>query len=126
MCNYAIFLITAGVSLPRTLRQSDVNMWSALEAVQMKGYVQSLLGGLDAPVAEGGGNLSVSGLPQRSERARITCRLTDSIHWLAPSYGVGLLGPIFAFFCTHCWFFLNYPFRFVLSTLLGVYGVRAT
>ena len=35
-------------------------MWDALEAVQMKDYVQSLPGGLDAPVSEGGGNLSVS------------------------------------------------------------------
>lgn len=41
-------------------RQSDVHMWAALEAVQMKDYVQGLPGGLDAPVAEGGGNLSVS------------------------------------------------------------------
>ncbi|CAM9886717.1 unnamed protein product [Scytosiphon promiscuus] len=40
-------------------KQSDVHMWAALEAVQMKDYVQSLPGGLDAPVAEGGGNLSV-------------------------------------------------------------------
>lgn len=42
------------------LRQSDVDMWAALEAVQMKDYVLALPGGLDAPVAEGGGNLSVS------------------------------------------------------------------
>ncbi|CAM9873955.1 unnamed protein product, partial [Sphacelaria rigidula] len=41
-------------------KYSDAMMWEALESVQMKGYVQSLLGGLDAPVAEGGGNLSVS------------------------------------------------------------------
>lgn len=35
-------------------------MWAALEAVQMEDYVLSLPGGLDAPVSEGGGNLSVS------------------------------------------------------------------
>lgn len=35
-------------------------MWEALEAVQMKVYVKALPGGLDAPVSEGGGNLSVS------------------------------------------------------------------
>lgn len=35
-------------------------MWQALEAVQMKGYVSALPGTLDAPVTEGGGNLSVS------------------------------------------------------------------
>lgn len=35
-------------------------MWDALEAVQMKDYVTSLPGALDAPVTEGGGNLSVS------------------------------------------------------------------
>ncbi|CAM9972835.1 unnamed protein product, partial [Ectocarpus sp. 12 AP-2014] len=40
-------------------KQSDAQMWASLEAVQMKTYVQSLAGGLDAPVAEGGGNLSV-------------------------------------------------------------------
>ncbi|CAM9399555.1 unnamed protein product, partial [Ectocarpus sp. 12 AP-2014] len=40
-------------------KQSDAHMWASLEAVQMKTYVQSLAGGLDAPVAEGGGNLSV-------------------------------------------------------------------
>ncbi|CAM9967371.1 unnamed protein product, partial [Ectocarpus sp. 12 AP-2014] len=40
-------------------KQSDAQMWASLEAVQMKTYVQSLPGGLDAPVAEGGGNLSV-------------------------------------------------------------------
>ncbi|CAM9122833.1 unnamed protein product, partial [Ectocarpus sp. 4 AP-2014] len=40
-------------------KQSDIHMWASLEAVQMKTYVQSLAGGLDAPVAEGGGNLSV-------------------------------------------------------------------
>eukprot|EP00752_Nemacystus_decipiens_P006715 g6038.t1 len=40
-------------------RQSDVDMWAALEAVQMEDYVLSLPGGLDAPVSEGGGNLSV-------------------------------------------------------------------
>eukprot|EP00903_Cladosiphon_okamuranus_P016201 g14950.t2 len=40
-------------------KQSDVHMWDALEAVQMKNYVLSLPGGLDAPVSEGGGNLSV-------------------------------------------------------------------
>eukprot|EP00752_Nemacystus_decipiens_P006704 g6027.t1 len=40
-------------------KQSDVHMWDALEAVQMKEYVQALPGGLDAPVSEGGGNLSV-------------------------------------------------------------------
>lgn len=40
-----------------------MNMWTALEAVQMKEYVQALPGGLDAAVSEGGGNLSVS-LPE--------------------------------------------------------------
>ncbi|CAM9253787.1 unnamed protein product, partial [Hapterophycus canaliculatus] len=40
-------------------KQCDVHMWAALEAVQMKGYVQALPGGLDARVAEGGNNLSV-------------------------------------------------------------------
>ncbi|CAN0507394.1 unnamed protein product, partial [Scytosiphon promiscuus] len=40
-------------------RQSDVDMWAALEAVQMKEYITALPEGLDAPVSEGGGNLSV-------------------------------------------------------------------
>ena len=40
-------------------RQSDVDMWAALEAVQMKEYIKALPEGLDAPVSEGGGNLSV-------------------------------------------------------------------
>lgn len=34
-------------------------MWAALEAVQMKEYITALPEGLDAPVSEGGGNLSV-------------------------------------------------------------------
>ncbi|CAM9558093.1 unnamed protein product, partial [Ectocarpus sp. 8 AP-2014] len=33
----------------------------------MKTYVQSLAGGLDAPVAEGGGNLSVSYLMRQRQ-----------------------------------------------------------
>lgn len=41
-------------------RQSDIDMWAALEAVQMKEYVQGMPQGLDATVSEGGGNLSVS------------------------------------------------------------------
>ncbi|CAN0043645.1 unnamed protein product, partial [Scytosiphon promiscuus] len=40
-------------------KQSDMCMWDALEAVQMKGHVQALPDGLDALVTEGGGNLSV-------------------------------------------------------------------
>ena len=51
----------ADISLSGTSREPDVHMWSALEAVQMKDHVQALPGGLDSPVAEGGGNLSVSG-----------------------------------------------------------------
>ena len=43
------------------LRHSDVDVWAALEAVQMKSYVQGLSEGLDAPVSEGGSNVSVSG-----------------------------------------------------------------
>ncbi|CAM9167469.1 unnamed protein product, partial [Hapterophycus canaliculatus] len=39
--------------------KSDPQMWAALEAVQMKGHVQALPGGLDGHVAEGGSNLSV-------------------------------------------------------------------
>lgn len=40
-------------------RHSDASMWQALEAVQMKDYVAALPGALDAPVTEGGNNLSV-------------------------------------------------------------------
>lgn len=46
-------------------RHSDTKMWEALEAVQMKYYVSLLPGGLDAPVTEGGGNLSVSAFLSR-------------------------------------------------------------
>lgn len=42
-------------------------MWEALEAVQMKGYVTTLPGALDAPVSEGGNNLSVSRNGSRGE-----------------------------------------------------------
>lgn len=48
------------ITLALFFRQSDLDMWAALEAVQMKGYVYGLPGGLDALVSEGGGNLSVS------------------------------------------------------------------
>ncbi len=44
--------------------------WAALEAVQMKDYVQSLPGGLDAQVAEAGGNLSVSPPPLPPEKSK--------------------------------------------------------
>lgn len=61
------FSYWAGVPVPITLelfyRQSYVDMWAALEAVQMKAFVHGLPGGLDAPVSEGGGNLSVSLTP---------------------------------------------------------------
>lgn len=36
-----------------------MEMWAALEAVQMKEFIRALPEGLDAPVSEGGGNLSV-------------------------------------------------------------------
>ena len=52
-------------------------MWDALEAVQMKDYVLSLPGGLDAPVSEGGGNLSVSRLRKRATQAEAVSREID-------------------------------------------------
>lgn len=63
----------------RALRQSDVHMWAALEAVQMKDYVQSLPGGLDAPVAEGGGNLSVSVTLHVNGRLQPICHLFGNV-----------------------------------------------
>ena len=40
-------------------RHSDAEIWSALEQVQLAKFVRSQPGGLDHPVSEGGGNLSV-------------------------------------------------------------------
>lgn len=61
-------------------------MWAALEAVQMKDYVEALPGGLDARVAEGGGNLSVgnvsssSGLVQRLLQVAFSIFVSDACY----------------------------------------------
>ncbi|CAM9451621.1 unnamed protein product, partial [Hapterophycus canaliculatus] len=54
-----LFSNSMRLNLDPFTKQSDVEIWAALEAVQMKDFVQALPGGLDAPVAESGGNLSV-------------------------------------------------------------------
>lgn len=58
-----------GVHIPlfTLIRHSDQTIWDALEAVQMKVYVTTLPGALDAPVSEGGNNLSVSRNDARGE-----------------------------------------------------------
>jgi ATP-binding cassette subfamily C (CFTR/MRP) protein 1 len=40
----------------------DADIWSALKDCRLKSYVESLDGGLDARVTEGGGSMS-SGMP---------------------------------------------------------------
>ncbi|MGX1883826.1 ABC transporter ATP-binding protein [Streptomyces sp. NPDC055287] len=48
---------------------TDAELWHALETAQAKGFVEALPEGLDAPVAQGGGNLS-GGQRQRIAIAR--------------------------------------------------------
>lgn len=50
--------LKAGVAEPAKVAASDSELWAALQAVGMRATVEGMAGGLDAPVREGGANLS--------------------------------------------------------------------
>ena len=65
---------------------TDEEIWRALEIAQAHGFVEAMPGGLDAPIAQGGSNVS-GGQRQRLaiaralvRRPRIYCSTTRSPH----------------------------------------------